>query len=117
MDFAAARNEVFNVGADVPFTVNSLAKVVSAAMGMDCKVRHLDPRNEVKCAFSDHSKSERVFGKRSTTSLEDGIRLMAEWVKAHGARTSSVFEEIEIMKGLPPSWAAAASSKKVASLG
>lgn len=117
VDFAAARNEVFNVGADVPFTVNHLAKIVAAAMGTECRVRYLDPRNEVKCAFSDHSKSERVFGKRSTTSLEDGMRLMAEWVKAHGSRTSGVFEQVEIMKGLPPSWAAAASIERVAALG
>lgn len=117
VDFAAARNEVFNVGADVPFTVNNLARIVAAAMGMECRIRHLDPRNEVKSAFSDHSKSERVFGKQSATSLENGIRLMAEWVRAHGSRTSGVFEEIEIMKGLPPSWAAAAGIDRVASLG
>jgi UDP-glucose 4-epimerase len=104
VDFPAARNEIFNVGADTPFTVNNLAEVVAAAMGMDCNVKHLDARNEVKIAFSDHSKSERVFGARAKTALEDGIRLMAEWVKVKGARASSVFENIEIMKNLPPSW-------------
>ena len=30
---------------------------------------------------------------------------MAEWVEKHGARESSVFEEIEVMKNMPPSWA------------
>ena len=108
VDIAASRNQVFNVGADVPFTVNHLARVVSAAMNAECKVKHLDPRNEVKIAFSDHSKADRVFGGRPKTSLEDGIRAMAAWVKQHGARTSGVFEGIEIEKNLPPSWAAAA---------
>ncbi len=28
---------------------------------------------------------------------------MAQWVKAHEAREGSVFNEIEIMKNLPPS--------------
>jgi UDP-glucose 4-epimerase len=107
VDFEGARNELFNVGADVPFTVNKLAKVVAAAMGKEVKVRHLEPRNEVKFAFSDHSRSERVFGKRPATSLEEGIALMAEWVNQKGARVSSVFKDIEIMKNLPPSWAAA----------
>jgi UDP-glucose 4-epimerase len=106
VNFPAARNEVFNVGADVPFTINELAKVVAAAMRTSCKVKYLDPRNEVKCAFSDHSKSERVFGGRSTTSLEEGINRMAKWVRSNGARTSSVFKDLEIMKGLPPIWAA-----------
>lgn len=104
----AARNQVFNVGADVPFTVNHLAKVIAAAMGRECTVKHLDPRNEVKIAFSDHSRVERIFGRRNATSLEDGIRAMAAWVKTHGARESSTFNGIEIMKNLPPSWMIAA---------
>jgi len=109
VDVPNARNEVFNVGADVPFSVNKLAEIVAAAMGRDCKVRYLDPRNEVKIAFSDHSKSERVFGKQAKIFLEDGIQRMTEWVMANGSRTSSIFKDIEIMKNLPPSWGAAFS--------
>ena len=107
VDQAAARNQVFNIGADVPFTVNHLAKVIASAMGAECKVKHLPARNEVKLAFSDHGKVDRVFGKKDKTSLEDGIRAMARWVKTHGARESSTFKNIEIVKNLPPSWAAA----------
>jgi UDP-glucose 4-epimerase len=113
IDMPGARNEVFNVGADVPFTVNHLARVVSGAMGRECKIKYLDARNEVKVAFSDHSKSARVFGGVKKTSLEDGIRAMAEWVKQHGARKSGVFEGIEIEKNLPASWAAAARKEAV----
>jgi len=111
VDVPAARNEVFNVGADVAFTVNELARVIAQALGVECRVKHLDPRNEVKLAFSDHSKAERVFGKRPKISLEAGIRLMASWVKKHGARESSVFENIEILHKLPPSWAEAAAHR------
>jgi UDP-glucose 4-epimerase len=103
----AARNQVFNIGADVPFTVNHLAKVIAAALGSECKVKHLEPRNEVKLAFSDHSKAARIFGQREKMPLERGIRLMADWVKTHGARESSTFKGIEITKNLPSSWAAA----------
>ena len=108
VDFDAARNELFNVGADVPYTVNELAQVVADAMGKKAQVTHLDPRNEVKIAFSDHSRAEKVFGQRSKTSLEAGIRTMAEWVSEHGARESSVFESIEVAKNLPKSWAGVA---------
>jgi hypothetical protein len=31
---------------------------------------------------------------------------MAEWVKTHGSRESSVFEDIEILTNLPSSWVA-----------
>jgi UDP-glucose 4-epimerase len=108
VNFDAARNELFNVGADVPYTVNELAQVVADAMGKKAQVTHLDPRNEVKIAFSDHSRAEKVFGQRNKTCLEAGIRTMAEWVREHGARESSVFENIEIAKNLPKSWASVA---------
>jgi UDP-glucose 4-epimerase len=111
VDFPAARNQIFNVGADVPFTVNELAKVVADALNVDRCVQHLEARNEVKYAFSDHGKAERVFGKGKKTSLEEGIMGMARWVKCHGARESNVFKDIEIMKHLPPSWARAARAK------
>jgi UDP-glucose 4-epimerase len=108
VDVPAAHNQVFNVGADVPHTVNTLAQIVADAMGKDCKVKHLDPRNEVKIAFSDHSRAENVFGAREKVSLQDGINGMAAWVKDHGSRESSVFEDIEIPRNLPPSWASVA---------
>lgn len=107
VDFPQARNEVFNVGADIPFTVNKLARVVAAALGVECEIRYLPARNEVKSAYSDHSKSARIFNKQPAVSLEEGIGLMASWVKKKGARVSGVFKDIEILKGLPPSWAAA----------
>lgn len=100
----AARNEVFNVGADMSYSVNDLARIVSQAMGVECEITYLDPRNEVKIAFSDHSKAERVFGRRRKTSLEDGVRAMAAWVKGHGAREGKVFESIEVSKNMPQSW-------------
>jgi UDP-glucose 4-epimerase len=105
VDVPSARNQVFNVGADVPHTVNDLAEIVADAMGRDCRTVHLDPRNEVKVAFSDHSLADGVFGARQKMSLEEGIGQMAAWVRDHGSRESSVFEDIEIPKNLPPSWA------------
>jgi UDP-glucose 4-epimerase len=108
----AARNQIFNVGADVPYTVNDLATFVAEAMGKECQIRYLEPRNEVKVAFSDHSKADRVFGARKKTALPDGIRAMAEWVKRHGARESNVFENIEIAKNMPPSWSAVANVRQ-----
>lgn len=106
-----ARNQLFNVGADVPHTVNHLAQIVASSMGRECNVVHLEPRNEVKIAFSDHSLAETVFGKRQKVSLDAGIRSMADWVKQHGSRESSIFEDIEVPKNLPPSWANVARAR------
>jgi UDP-glucose 4-epimerase len=111
VDVPAARNQLFNVGADGPHTVNYLAELVADAMGKPCDVVHLDPRNEVKIAFSDHSRAESVFGRREKVSLQAGIEKMAEWVRQHGSRESSIFEEIEIPQNLPPSWARVARAR------
>jgi UDP-glucose 4-epimerase len=100
-----ARNEVFNVGADTPYSINHLADVVRGAMGVpDHPVVHNDARNEVVHAFSDHSKSARVFGEQPRTSLEEGVERMVAWAKEHGPRATSEFGEIEVARNLPPSW-------------
>jgi UDP-glucose 4-epimerase len=101
-------NQIFNVGADVPYTVLELAQRVSEAMGANGRIRFLEARNEVKVAISDHSKAGRVFGQTRKVPLEDGLRQMAEWVKQHGARESSLFKNIEVSKNMPPSWATVA---------
>jgi UDP-glucose 4-epimerase len=100
-----ARGEIFNIGGDVPCTVNHLADVVRQAMGVpDHPVVHLDARNEAKLAFSNHDKFRRVFGAPSVTPLEDGLRRMAEWAEQGGPRSTARFAGIEIEKNLPPSW-------------
>jgi UDP-glucose 4-epimerase len=101
----AARNQIFNIGADEVYTINDLARIVTDEMSSNCEVVHLNPRNEVKVAFCDHSKVHRVFGKTPEFTLPVGIRTMAEWVKKCGARESSIFENIEVTKNMPASWA------------
>jgi UDP-glucose 4-epimerase len=101
----AARQEIFNVGADTPYSVNSLADTVRAAMGVpDHPVIHHPPRDEVKHAFSDHSKLQSVFGESHSLGLVDGVQRMVDWAEKVGARKSSTFENIEIERNLPPSW-------------
>jgi UDP-glucose 4-epimerase len=110
----AARNQVFNVGADHPYTVNELAQVVAETMHLPCRILRLDPRHEVKIAFADHSKAEQVFGKSGKASLREGIRMMAEWVAGHGARESNTFENIEVRRDMPPSWASVTGGQHTA---
>jgi UDP-glucose 4-epimerase len=101
----ASRNEVFNVGADQPYTVRELADTVAAAFGVPADVTHLPRRNEVLHAYSDHSKVAKIFGKRDHMSLERGIALMAAWAREIGPRPAITFTEpIEVAVKLPPSW-------------
>jgi UDP-glucose 4-epimerase len=100
-----ARCEIFNVGADQPYSINQLADVVRRAMGVpDHPIRHTERRNEVAHAFSDHSKLLRTFGEQPTTPLEEGVARMAAWAQEIGPRSASRFGSIEIEKNLPPIW-------------
>ncbi len=101
----AAYNQVFNVGADTPYSVNFLAHVVANAMKVEPNIVHLAARNEVEHAFSSHDKVRDVFGDWEPVGLEDGVRRMADWARKVGARSSRDFEEIEVWRNLPPSWA------------
>ena len=107
VDVPAARNEVFNVGADTPYSVNELAQVVAAAFGTKAQIHYLDARREVLHAYSDHAKASRVFGGASPTSLVDGVERMAAWARTVGVRRSGVFGAVEVEKNMPPSWRAA----------
>lgn len=100
-----AFGEVFNIGADQPYTVNQLARAVMNAMGVQGELMHVEARNEAVNAWSDHSKAHRVFGQRPMTSLDEGLRRMAEWARRTGARESKHFGHIEIEEKLPPFWA------------
>jgi UDP-glucose 4-epimerase len=104
IDVAAARNEVFNIGADRPYSLNDLAPAVAGAMGVTADVVHLPARLEVQHAYSAHDKIRGVFGERAETCLQDGLEQMAAWVRRHGARQSAPFTGIEILKNLPTAW-------------
>jgi UDP-glucose 4-epimerase len=104
IDEPKAWNEVFNVGADEPWSLNDLAVRVAAAMGVEPQIRHLPARHEVHHAHSDHAKLRRVFGNRPLTSLDDGLKKMAAWVREQGSRSTPPFKNIEVTKNLPAIW-------------
>ena len=101
-------NQVYNIGADKPWTVNELATTVCKAMGAEAStIQHLDARNEVVTAYSSHEKVKQVFGDLiHNVPLSEGIAKMAEWVKTlKNIPEPKRFGHIEVLKNLPPSWA------------
>ncbi len=104
IEMPQAYNQVFNIGADTPYSVNELAVAIAQAMGVEPNVAHLPARNEVWHAYASHEKVARVFGKRPLTNLDKGLKQMADWVKQHGARSSNEFGNIEVKKNFPKAW-------------
>lgn len=101
-------NEVFNIGADQPYTVLEIAEAVGRALGVEPRIRHLEARNEVMHAYADHSKLRRFFGERPLTPLEQGIGRMTEHVRRHGIPHPTPAPPIEIPRNLPEGWDASA---------
>jgi len=99
-----AYNEVFNIGADKPYTINELVGVVCKNLNASPNVQYLRARKEVMHAYSDHAKAHRVFGTSGAVSLDEGIQKMAAWAKVVGARKGQEFSNIEIKKNMPEGW-------------
>lgn len=104
IDTPAAYNQIFNIGADQPYSVNELAEAIAHAMGVEPNIVHVPARNEVQHAYSAHDKVQKIFGQREMHSINEGLTQMADWVKQHGARSSSKFDNIEVTKNFPKAW-------------
>lgn len=99
-----AAGGVFNIGSDSPCTVIELARMIADALQVPCDVRHLEARQEVVHAVSDHELVRRVFGTASPVPLAEGLRRMADWVRASGPSAPVEFRNIEVREKLPASW-------------
>jgi UDP-glucose 4-epimerase len=104
IDIPEAYNQVFNIGADQPYSVNQLAFAVAYALGVEPNIVHMPARNEVLYAYSSHDRVKRIFSLQKPIPLETGLARMAEWVNQHGARKSQEFDNIEVEKNFPKAW-------------
>jgi UDP-glucose 4-epimerase len=104
IELPEAYNQIFNVGADYPYSINELASAIAHAMGVEPNIAYLPARNEVLNAYSSHEKVQHVFGERRQHTLDEGLQRMAAWVRTHGARSSTKFDGIEVMKNFPKAW-------------
>lgn len=102
----SARNEVFNVGADRPYTINELVQEVSSAMASPGHAIDYQPaRMEVEVAVSSHQKVKEHFGTPDALGLADGLRRTVDWYRSKGKFFQPVeFASVEVISRMPPSW-------------
>lgn len=99
-------NNTFNIGGSKQYSINELIRVIIKELPHPTEaseIKYLQPRIETRHAYSNQCKAREVFGPEWTT-LEVGIRKMAQWARTVGARKSQEFENIEIRKNLPEGW-------------
>jgi UDP-glucose 4-epimerase len=104
VEIPKAYNQVFNIGADTPYSIIELAYTVAKAFGELPNIQYLPARNEVVHAYANHEKASRVLGVETSVDLESGVKKMADWAQKMGVRQGPLFANIEIQKNLPSAW-------------
>jgi UDP-glucose 4-epimerase len=98
--------ETFNIGADKYWTINDAAQLVqkvAAEFDNYVDIVHLEKRNEVHSAYSDHTKAKELLGFNDDTDLETTIREMYHWAQSQPNRNVEYFD-YEIEKNLYSFW-------------
>ncbi len=98
--------QVFNLGSDKEYTLNETAQIlkeVSKEFGYDPKVEHVEARHEVKDAYSDHSKAEKLLGFKDETDLKETIKEMFVWAMKQGDKEVKQMS-YEISKNMYSYW-------------
>lgn len=99
-----AYNQVMNIGADRPYTVNTLARLILAKFGSNLPIQYLPPRQEVQEVHADHERARRLLDIVPKIDIEEGVSRMVNWARKVGPRKSSVLSAIEVATNLPPYW-------------
>jgi UDP-glucose 4-epimerase len=98
-----AKNERINLGGKVHFSLNEAARLVAKVTGKN-NIVYLEPRHEVKHAWSSYQKSEEILNYQENTSFERGLELMWEWVKRQKERPRVFWPNYELEKNIYSYW-------------
>lgn len=104
VDVPPMENQIYNIGADLLCTVNSVSRFVENALGVYCERIHLPERLEARTVRVDHTKLDRFFGQNAKTAQASGVHQMCEWAKTQKLEDPKPFTAIEIEKNLPEHW-------------
>ncbi|MEX2531255.1 MAG: NAD-dependent epimerase/dehydratase family protein [Gemmatimonadota bacterium] len=86
-----SRYEVLNLGRGEPVKLNRLIEVLSAALGVEARIRELPAQpGDVSRTLASIERAGSVLGYSPSVSFEEGIRQFAEWYLEMGAREDGV---------------------------
>jgi len=80
-----ANGQIINVGGIKEMSINQAAELVKTITDTD-RILYLEPRHEVKHAWSSFEKSVELLDYTETVSLEQGLRDMWAWAQESFAR-------------------------------
>lgn len=95
---------IFNIGGDEFHTLNEVVDMLFEATGKNTGKLFLQERHEVKNAYSDHSKANKILGFEPKTDLKSMLEQMWTWAKVQPDREIKSFKNIELTEGLYDFW-------------
>jgi len=100
------KGEIINIGPLEQFTINELVNEILKAFGSDLKPEHFPDRpKEVKHAYCTNYKAEKLLGYKTSVSLAEGIKKMAEWAKTIGPQKFEYLDSLELTgDNIPKTW-------------
>ena len=104
-------NEIFNIGSDEVITLNQLADIILQEF-FDTKVPKslkpqylLDRPQEVKDAFCDHAKIQKMLQYKPQIKLCEGLKRTIEWARLIGPQEFVYLDSFELdHKDIPRTW-------------
>lgn len=109
-----AKNQIINVGGVKEYTLNHAKEILSKITGWNQTV-HLEPRHEVKHAWSTYQKSVDLLDYQETVDLEEGLRRMWEWVQNCNDKERKFWSQYELDKNIYGYWKLDTSNNKLRS--
>jgi UDP-glucose 4-epimerase len=101
------KGEIINIGPYNPVSITKLATIVLKTLNSNLKPIYFPKRpRDVKNAYCQNLKAERLLGYQTKTNLENGIRKTVEWAKKIGPVKFKYLDELELTGNkLPKTWA------------
>jgi UDP-glucuronate 4-epimerase len=83
-DAAAPGFHLYNLGSGAPVTLTELVAALSAAVGQEARVSHVPaPLGDVDATYADIRKAQRELAWSPQRKLVDGLKTVAEWIRAN----------------------------------
>ena len=99
--------QVTNIGPDEEFvTIEQLAQKIAKILDFDLDPIYMPGRpQEVKHANCSADKARRLLGYKTSTTLEEGLTELAEWIKTKGAKPFNYHLPLEfVTEKTPKTW-------------
>ena len=97
--------EIINLGSNEPVTINKACRIVLEAMRSKLEPVYEEERlADVKMAYSEIKKSEKLLNYITKHTIKDGVSKTATWAKKIGPQEPTYTFPLEILKRAPRVW-------------